>query len=233
MARTASPLATGGRIVPPEWIDYNGHMMDGYYAVAFSAATDALLDYLGLGEDYRVAGECGMYTVESHICYRRSVLAGTVLRFQSRLLGCDAKRLHAFHEMRDAADDTVTATNEVMMLHVRTDRDGERVAPMPPELLNATIRLAAAHAELAAPPNAGRPIRLRLPYFPKPTAASDERGAATAFPSWWSHSPAPRTRRLPRGPSIAGHQPGADNDDIGASGRPVAGVGHVVTPSPY
>ena len=47
-----NPLATGGRTVPPEWIDYIGHMMDAYYFVAFTEATEAFLDHLGLGERY-------------------------------------------------------------------------------------------------------------------------------------------------------------------------------------
>jgi len=45
-------LGTGGRVVPPEWIDYNGHMMDAYYFLAFTEATEAFLDYVGLGAAY-------------------------------------------------------------------------------------------------------------------------------------------------------------------------------------
>jgi len=161
MAGTIGPIATGERAVPSEWIDYNGHMMDGYYSLAFTEATEALLDHLGLGEAYRTASGHGMYTVESHLCYSRSVRAGTVLRFSSRLLGCDAKRLHAFHHMTDAADGALVATNELMFLHVRVD--GERVVPMPPERLAAASQLAAAHGALHVPRNAGRRIGLREP----------------------------------------------------------------------
>jgi hypothetical protein len=35
----AIPLATGGRTVPPDWIDYIGHMMDAYYFVAFTSVS--------------------------------------------------------------------------------------------------------------------------------------------------------------------------------------------------
>ncbi|MGH3250050.1 MAG: thioesterase family protein [Trebonia sp.] len=153
------PLDTGTLTVPPEWIDYNGHMMDGYYSLAFTAATDALLDHLGLGEAYRATTGAGLYTVESHVCFSRSVRAGTVLRFRSRLLGRDAKRVHAFHEMSGAADGAMVATNELMFLHVRAD--GDRVAPMPQERLSAVSELAAAHAALPVPSNAGRRIELR------------------------------------------------------------------------
>ena len=54
-ARGVNPggLSTGGRVVPPEWIDYNGHMMDAYYFLAFTEATEAFLDHVGLGAAYR------------------------------------------------------------------------------------------------------------------------------------------------------------------------------------
>ncbi len=100
-------LATGGRTVPPEWIDYIGHMMDAYYFVAFTEATEAFLDHLGLGEHYRADSGCGMYTVESHLCFSRSVRAGTVLRYDSQLLGCDQKRLHVFHRMSQSPGEAI------------------------------------------------------------------------------------------------------------------------------
>jgi acyl-CoA thioester hydrolase len=39
--------------VLPEWIDYNGHLRDAYYALALSLATDALMDRIGLDAGYR------------------------------------------------------------------------------------------------------------------------------------------------------------------------------------
>ena len=156
-----SPLATGGRTVPPEWIDYIGHMMDAYYFVAFTEATEAFLDYLGLGEGYRAASGCGMYTVESHLCFGRSVRAGTVLRYESQLLGCDEKRLHVFHQMSQSPGGDVVATSELMFLHVNIA--SERVTPMPPDRQRAASKLAAAHAALAVPANAGRRVQLRRP----------------------------------------------------------------------
>ena len=33
---------------PPEWIDYNGHLRDAYYAVILSDVTDAFMDRIGL-----------------------------------------------------------------------------------------------------------------------------------------------------------------------------------------
>jgi acyl-CoA thioester hydrolase len=151
------PLRTGGRTVPAEWIDYNGHMMDAYYFLAFTEATEALLDRVGLGAGYRAETGCGMYTAESHLCFRDSVPAGAELRYSSQLLGCDAKRLHVFHRMAAAGGPDV-ATNELMFLHV--DIALGRVVPIPEDHRQAVTALAAAHAALPRPASAGRRIAM-------------------------------------------------------------------------
>jgi acyl-CoA thioester hydrolase len=147
-------LDTGGRTVPPEWIDYNGHMMDAYYFMAFTEATEAFLDHAGLGAAYRARTGSGIYTAESHLCFLRGVMAGAELSYRTRLLGHDAKRLHVFHEMTGA--DQLAATCELMFLHVSE----ERVAPMPPEAARALAVLAAGQESLARPAQAGRVIAM-------------------------------------------------------------------------
>jgi acyl-CoA thioester hydrolase len=157
----AGPLDTGGRTVPAEWIDYNGHMMDGYYAIAFTEATEAFLDHVGLGADYREETGASIYTVESHLCYFSSVRAGARLRYSSQLLGTDAKRMHVLHRMTDAATGDQVATNELMFLHV--DIATERVVPIPPQRRVTAEALAAEHAALPLPPTAGRRIGMPPP----------------------------------------------------------------------
>jgi acyl-CoA thioester hydrolase len=152
-----SALATGGRVVPEAWIDYNGHMMDAYYSVAFTEATEAFLDHVGLGAAYRAESGCGIYTVESHVCFAKSVQGGAALRYESQLLGWDDKRLHVFHQMVEPSGDQV-ATNELMLLHV--DLATERVTPMPPTRSRAVQLVASAQAALPPPENAGRRIHM-------------------------------------------------------------------------
>ncbi len=149
-----SLLETGGRVVPPEWIDYNGHMMDAYYFVAFTEATEAFLDYVGLGAAYRARTGSGIYTAESHLCFISGVTKGARLAYRTQLLGHDAKRLHVFHQMTSA--DVITATCELMFLHVSRDH----VTPMPGEAAGAVTALAAAHAPLPRPGKAGRRIAM-------------------------------------------------------------------------
>jgi len=160
-----SALDTGGRLVPPEWVDYNGHMNDACYFVASTEATEAFLNHVGLGEEYRVSSGCGIYTVESHLCFRASVRAGELLSYRTQLLGYDAKRLHIFHQIRTSGGAEV-ATNELMFLHV--ELAGERVTAMPSDRLAAVSALAAEHALLPVPGQAGR--RIAMPVKAAPAA---------------------------------------------------------------
>jgi acyl-CoA thioester hydrolase len=147
-------LDTGGRLVPRDWIDYNGHMMDAYYFMAFTEATEAFLDHVGLGAAYRARTGSGIYTAESHLCFVSGVTEGAALTYRTQLLGHDAKRLHVFHQMSSA--DVLAATCELMFLHVSQDR----VSPMPAEAAAALAALAAAHALVPRPDKAGRRIAM-------------------------------------------------------------------------
>jgi acyl-CoA thioester hydrolase len=149
-----SLLDTGGRLVPQEWIDYNGHMMDAYYFLAFTEATEAFLDHVGLGAAYRARTGSGIYTAESHLCFISGVEEGARLAYRTQLLGHDAKRLHVFHQMTSA--DVLAATCELMFLHVSQDH----VTPMPDEAAAALAALAGAHAPLPRPEKAGRHIAM-------------------------------------------------------------------------
>jgi len=158
-----SALDTGSRTVPAEWIDYNGHMMDAYYFVAFTEATEAFLDHVGLGEAYREGSGCGIYTVESHLCFKSSVRAGELISYQSQLIGYDSKRLQIFHRIKNSSG-AEAATNELMFLHVNLA--GERVTAMPPDRLAAVAALAAEQAGLPVPAEAGRRIAIPVRAVP-------------------------------------------------------------------
>ena len=150
------PLDTGGRTVPPEWIDYNGHMMDAYYFLAFTEATEVFLDHVGLGAAYQARTGGGIYTAESHLCFVSGAIEGAALGYRTQLLGHDEKRMHVFHQMTSA--DHLAATCELMFLHVS---DG-RVGPMPAEAAEAVAALAARHATLPRPDRVGRHIAMPL-----------------------------------------------------------------------
>ncbi len=142
-------------VVPAGWIDYNGHMTEGAYGLAFGDATDSVLLHAGFDEAYRRDVRGSFYTVETHITYRRELREGDEAGFESIVLGADAKRLHLFHRMVHRG--AVVATQEAMLLHV--DLDSGRVAPMADALAVRFAALAAEHATIPRPAEAGASIR--------------------------------------------------------------------------
>jgi acyl-CoA thioesterase FadM len=152
-----TPLSLHTGVVRPDWIDYNQHMSEGYYGVAFGEVTDAFMDFVGLDEVYRTRTRCTIYTVETHIYFLRELKAGSPLDFATQVLGFDAKRIHIFHQMFHAEQAYLAATMEAMLLHVD---DTPRTVPMPPEILARIEAIFEAHAALPHPPQAGRQINL-------------------------------------------------------------------------
>lgn len=159
MTAAPEPLRLHAETVRPEWIDYNGHMNVAYYVLAFDHATDALLDHIGLGDAWREAEEHSVFVVEAHVNYLREVREGDPLAFETLVLGTDGKRFHLFHTMRHGDRNWVAATNELMLVHV--DMRTRLSAPMSERHALALRELAALHAGIARPAQAGRSIGLR------------------------------------------------------------------------
>lgn len=145
--------------VSPEWIDYNGHMNVGYYGVAFDKASDALLDFLGLGEAYRHQNDASMFIVEAHLTYDREVSEGDPLRFETQIVDVDEKRLHMFHAMYHDRDGYLAATTELMGLHVDLRKRG--ATPFPEEIRARIAEMAGEHGRLPRPEQCGRIIGIR------------------------------------------------------------------------
>ena len=145
-------------IVRPEWIDDNGHLNMGYYLVVFDSATDAWLDYIGLSASENERMGVTTFTLEAHVNYLREVREAAPLRFTTRLLGFDPKRIHYFHEMHHATDGYLSATNELMSLHV--SRATRRAAPMTAQVLARLADVLSQHQTLPVPPQVGRRLGL-------------------------------------------------------------------------
>ena len=140
-----------------EWIDYNGHMSEGFYGVVFGMASDEYLVRMGFDEHYRTATRGSFYTVETHIVFIDELAPGTALTVDTTVAGADPKRVHLFHELRRSGDSALAATQESMMLHVDTSID--RVTPMGDALYAVLKADAEAHAGLLPAGTTGRAIR--------------------------------------------------------------------------
>jgi acyl-CoA thioester hydrolase len=153
------PLTLYQDIVPPEWIDYNGHMNIAYYVLAFDRATDALMDYLGMGQTYREQARCSTFVVETHVNFQRELKTGDRLTVATQLLGFDSKRIHYFHRMFHDGQNQLVATTELMLIHV--DLTQRRSVPMPLAIMDRLNAVMTQHLQLPRPPQAGRVIGIR------------------------------------------------------------------------
>ena len=158
MSDLAAPLDRYRDVVRPEWIDHNQHMNMGYYLVVFDYATDEFFAWVGLDAAHRAARAITTFCLEAHVTYHREVRAGDPLRFTTRLLAHDDKRIHYLHAMYHADEGWLAATNELMSLHV--SRATRRAAAMAPEILARLAAIRRAHDALPWPPQAGRAIGL-------------------------------------------------------------------------
>ncbi len=159
----AAPFDEFRDIVRPEWIDNNNHMNMGFYLVVFDLATDAWMPFIGLDRAYRKANNSTTFSLEAHITYDREIRVNAPLRFTTRLIDFDAKRIHYIHQMYHGDEGYLASTNELMSLHV--SQESRRAAAMSDTVLARLERIKSAHEQVPLPRQAGR--RLGLKQKPK------------------------------------------------------------------
>ena len=114
--------------VQDAWVDYNGHLSEAYYVLVLGHATDAVMEAVGLGPDYRATEDASLYTVEAHVRYLEEVPAGSELEVRSSVIGVAPKLLWIWHELR--VEGRLRATEEVLGVHVV----GGSSAPLPEDV---------------------------------------------------------------------------------------------------
>jgi acyl-CoA thioester hydrolase len=158
VAQIAAPLRLHRTPVLPEWLDYNGHMSESCYLLAFGDSADAFFRFVGIDEAYRAAGH-SLYTSETHLHHRREAAEGEPLELTLQLLDHDRRRLHIFHEMRQADTGALLASAEQLLVHV--DMAAGRSTDLPDDLYERIAAIGRAHRALPRPDVVGRPIAIR------------------------------------------------------------------------
>lgn len=146
-----TPLRTLARQVPPDWVDYNGHMNEARYLTAFSDATDRLLLWAGMDAACIAEGH-SVFTVETHIRHLGEVDIRDRIEVRSQVLEAAGKRLHLWHELIRGGD--CAATGEQLLLHV--DLRIRRPALPRADVGEWLAKVAQSHADLPAPDGLGR-----------------------------------------------------------------------------
>ena len=144
-------------VVPPEWIDVNGHMNSTHYGLAVYDAHVNLTKELELGDDYVNATHCSKAVLESHMIYEQEVSEGDELEIKSWLLAVDEKRLHFFHEVYNLTKGFRAATSEQVDIHL--DLDQRRSKPFPEKLYKQLQERVRANLALPRPEKVGSILR--------------------------------------------------------------------------
>ena len=156
----AAPLEGPEMQVPPEWIDYNGHMNVAYYTMAFDKGADAFFDdVLEIGEAFAREQRMGPYVIQQTLHYIGELLEGERFRVTMQLLDHDPKKLHLYMEMRRIPDGALCAVTEQLVVNV--DLETRRSAPYPDWAQRRIAALAEAHAKLPRPERAGSAVGIR------------------------------------------------------------------------
>ncbi|GGG83777.1 4-hydroxybenzoyl-CoA thioesterase [Salipiger pallidus] len=142
-----------------DWVDYNGHMGDFAYGIAFSRSATAMMEDIGLDEAYRTAARATLYTLEMRIGYQRECHEGDALMVETRVQAADPKRMHLYQEMR-SGDGTLLAWCEQVLLHVARDTGTPRAAPFPPATAERLAGLSAQFRPIGRPGWLERPTGL-------------------------------------------------------------------------
>jgi acyl-CoA thioester hydrolase len=146
--------------VRPEWIDYNGHLYDGYYAVIFAKAVDELLMRIGLTAAIRETTRHTVYTMETHVRFLREVKLGTPVSIECQVLDLDTKRLRVFLSMYDNVRKIVVSTSEQLLMSI-DQTDEPHAAPWLPQSGKILEGLLRDHSASPMPNAAGRSIGIK------------------------------------------------------------------------
>lgn len=122
-------LETYRGVVYPNQLDHMGHMNVQWYTSKFDEATWHLFSMVGLTNRYIKEDQCGMAALEQKTEYKAEVMPGDLLVVKSELLEISEKTLRFKHYMYDAETEALSATSELLAVHL--DRQARRSRALP------------------------------------------------------------------------------------------------------
>ena len=158
--RHGSALPVLETTVASEWVDYNGHMNDAAYAIAFSRAGDALMDRIGLDAGARKRTGQSLFTLQVMLHYFKEAKEGDAFAVSCHLLEHDDKRMRLWLEMTARGGERLAAS-EQLLISVALGEAGARAVPWSFETKAALEALAKAQSGLPHPEQAGAGIALK------------------------------------------------------------------------
>lgn len=144
----AKPLMTLERVIPIDWMDYNGHMNESRYGQVFSDAGDVVMAMVGADQAY-IASGLSYFTVANEIGYLSETHLGDVIHVRTQALEARGKKLRLYHEMIRTSDGELLATCNQLLIHVSLET--RRSCEPEGEVLAKITALGEAQAKLPSP----------------------------------------------------------------------------------
>ena len=109
------PIAEGK--VLGSWIDYNDHMNMAYYVQCFEESSDFVLEHAGLGYNYAINQQKGVFVVKCEINYKREIKLEEKFIISLEDLKCKGKKLSLKFNMIDNQN-SIFADYEILNLNI-------------------------------------------------------------------------------------------------------------------
>ena len=142
------PFTTLERVIPIDWMDYNGHMNESRYGQVFSDAGDVVMSMVGADQAY-IAGGLSYFTVSNEIGYLNETHLGDAIHVRTQVLESRGKKLRLYHEMIRTAGGDLLATCNQLLLHVSLET--RRTCEPEGEVLAKITALGEAQSKLPKP----------------------------------------------------------------------------------
>jgi acyl-CoA thioester hydrolase len=137
------------RVVPPGWLDLNGHVNVRHYLELFDAASWPMLEAFGLGAHTFLEQRQGLFDLEHHLWYLSELHVGATVTVHSRFIARSVKRYHGVMFAVDRTRQRLASVFEYVSSGA--DLDARRTAPLPPAFAAALDKVIAEHQALSWP----------------------------------------------------------------------------------
>ena len=136
-------------VVPPDWIDFMGHMNVMWYTHLFGKGVLEFFKVVGLTHEYFSANHAGSFVLEQHIRYLAEVRVNETVSLRVRALSRSEKKLHFMVFLIKEDTQIMAATSEITTAHI--DMSRRRTSPVPRAITMAFDAILDTHSKLSWP----------------------------------------------------------------------------------
>ncbi len=140
------PLTLRGT-VESKHLDLMGHMNVMWYTHFFDRAVWGFYELFGFGNEYHTTSGFGSFGLEMYTRYLSELRLGDEINIYTRVIARNSKLLHHIHFMQRVRDRELSATCELLGVHI--DLATRRSAPLPAAIATGLDKLIAAHNKLS------------------------------------------------------------------------------------